>query len=177
MEKITYGYYSSPIGELIIGETNRGLCWVGFMVDGYKGNGDSRMRNHFKTAECIEDSNAVKDTAAHILERWRAGEVFDGPLDLHGTPFQRSVWQALQSIPAGKVVSYGQIANDIGKPKAARAVGTAVGDNPVSLVIPCHRVINRSGALGNYGWGIDLKRKLLQAEGAQIENIQQRRFR
>lgn len=89
----------------------------------------------------------------------------DIPLDLRGTDFQISVWQALLKIPKGQVVSYGDVANDIGSPNASRAVGTAVGENPVSLVVPCHRVVQASGKLGNYGWGVGLKEKILKAEG------------
>ena len=79
-------------------------------------------------------------------------------------------WQALLNIPKGKTCAYQDIANDIGKPKAVRAVGSAVGENPVSLIVPCHRVLQKSGGLGNYGWGVDIKRNLLGREGANLTN-------
>jgi len=104
------------------------------------------------------------------LQRYFAGTLmsFDLPLDLLGTPFQRSVWQALLRIPAGRTCSYGELAHAIGKPAAARAVGAAVGRNPVSLVVPCHRVLGAGGALTGYAGGVERKRALLELE-AQAE--------
>ena len=85
-------------------------------------------------------------------------------LDLRGTEFQKSVWRTLLDIPKGQVWTYGQLAQAVGRPMAARAVGTAVGENPVSLIVPCHRVVQSSGKIGNYGWGEALKRNLLLEE-------------
>ncbi len=91
---------------------------------------------------------------------------FDLPLDLHGTVFQLAVWRKLLKIPYGKTVSYGELALEIGKPKAAHAVGAAVGANPIPIIIPCHRVIGKKGDLVGFGGGIELKRRLLVLEGA-----------
>jgi methylated-DNA-[protein]-cysteine S-methyltransferase len=91
---------------------------------------------------------------------------FDLPLDLHGTPFQRGVWQALLGIDAGRTRSYGQVAQQLGAPTASRAVGAAVGKNPVSVIVPCHRVIGHGGALTGYAGGVERKRALLALEGA-----------
>lgn len=168
MEKVTYGFYKSPFGEMVIAKTDKGLCWLGFMVEGYKGNGLDRMKVHLKDQMLEEDSNAVQSLGAQIMEAWEKDDLESLQYDLQGTDFQKSVWNTLLKIRKGAVVSYGDIANDLQKPKASRAVGSAVGENPVSLVIPCHRVVQKSGAIGNYGWGVDLKRALLQAEGLQV---------
>ncbi|MGH1456966.1 MAG: methylated-DNA--[protein]-cysteine S-methyltransferase [Alphaproteobacteria bacterium] len=168
MEKITYGFFDTPMGEMVIGSSDKGLCWLGFMVDGYKGDGFSRMKAHFKSAEFVRDDNEIADIGFVILNAWEKGEENLIPVDLRGTTFQKSVWQALLDIRRGEVKSYGDVANDLGMPKAARAVGSAVGENPVSLIVPCHRVLQKSGAIGNYGWGVDLKRQILCEEGIAV---------
>ncbi len=165
MEQIVYGFFKSPLGEIILAKTDQGLCWLGFMVEGYKGDGLERMRRHFSDSELILDDSALRVLGEDILQAWRAGREEDIVLDLRGTDFQKQVWRRLLSIKRGSVRSYGDVANDIGRPKAARAVGSAVGNNPVSLIVPCHRVVQQSGALGNYGWGIELKRRILADEG------------
>lgn len=168
MDKITYGFFDTPMGEMVIGTSDKGLCWLGFMVEGYKGNGLTRMKAHFKDAEFVRDNKEIADIGETILHAWEHGEEHLIPIDLRGTPFQNSVWQALLDIKRGEVKSYGDVANDLGMPKAARAVGTAVGDNPVSLIVPCHRVLQKSGRIGNYGWGTDLKREILKKEGVNV---------
>lgn len=166
MEKITYGLHDTPLGEIVIAESDKGLCWLGFMVKGYKGDGFERMKEFFPNSEFIRDDKKTKQTVDQVMEAWDHDTLDDIKLDLRGTEFQRSVWKALLQIPKGEVISYGDVANDIGKPKASRAVGSAVGENPVSLIVPCHRVVQSSGGLGNYGWGVDLKEKILQIESA-----------
>lgn len=168
MEKITYGFFDAPMGEMVIGVTEKGLCWLGFMVEGYKGNGLKRMKAHFKDAEFVCDNREIADIGRTIMHAWEVGEEHLIPVDLRGTTFQKSVWQALLDIRRGEVKSYGDVANDLGMPKAARAVGSAVGENPVSLIVPCHRVLQKSGGLGNYGWGTDLKRQILEEEGVCV---------
>jgi methylated-DNA-[protein]-cysteine S-methyltransferase len=108
--------------------------------------------------------------AARQLEEYFAGQRRDFELDLapEGTPFQRRVWQALETIPYGETWSYGELARTIGKPSASRAVGAANGRNPISIFIPCHRVIGADGSLTGYGWGTDIKARLLALEGALI---------
>lgn len=170
MQKITYGVHDTALGGVVIGQTEQGLCWLGFMTSvdegAYKGNGLTRFFSYFKGAELIEDQPTTFKKLSVILEAWKRDNLREVVLDIKGTDFQKAVWNSLLNIPRGKVVSYGDVANDIGRPKAHRAVGTAVGENPVSLIIPCHRVVQKSGALGNYGWGIDLKKRLLEIEGA-----------
>jgi AraC family transcriptional regulator of adaptative response/methylated-DNA-[protein]-cysteine methyltransferase len=172
LESITYGFQDTPLGEIVIAQSAKGVCWIGFMVSrtngAYKGDGFERMEIFLKNAAFIRDDAAIAGTVGAVLTAWEEDRLRDIPLDLRGTDFQKEVWQALIDIPHGKVVSYGDVANDIGRPNAQRAVGTAVGENPISLIIPCHRVVQASGRLGNYGWGLALKSKILKLEGAII---------
>jgi len=168
-ETITYGLHDTALGQIVIAQSNSGLCWLGFMVSkkqgAYKGDGFSRMIEYFPNSQFQRDDKQTQDLAADIIQAWDQDTLQDIQLDLRGTEFQRDVWQALLQIPRGQVISYGDVANDIGRPKASRAVGSAVGENPVSLIVPCHRVVQSSGGLGNYGWGIKLKKKILEEEG------------
>ena len=170
MQTITYGFYNSEFGQMVIGQSEKGMCWLGFMTDvgqgAYKGDGLSRMKEFYSGAEFIRDDKAVTQRAEEALQAWEAGEEANIVLDIDGagTAFQRDVWKALLEIPKGETKTYGEVANDLGKPKAARAVGSAVGENPISLVVPCHRVLPKGGGVGNYGWGKQIKEKLLEAE-------------
>lgn len=170
MEKITYGLHDTPLGQVVIAQSCKGLCWLGFMVSekegAYKGDGFARMQEHFPNSELVRDDEQTRALMNEIMDAWDQDTLNDVELDLRGTDFQCSVWKALLNIPKGQVISYGDVANDIGKPKASRAVGSAVGENPVSLIVPCHRVVQASGNLGNYGWGVQLKEKILEKEGA-----------
>lgn len=171
MEKITYGLHDTPIGQIVVAQSCKGICWLGFMVgkeDGaYKGDGFTRMTEFFPNSELVRDDAQTESIVHDIMQAWDKDTLADIDLDLRGTEFQRDVWQALLHIPKGQVISYGDVANDIGRPKASRAVGSAVGENPVSLVVPCHRVVQSSGGLGNYGWGVQLKEKILHLEGVK----------
>lgn len=164
MKKITYGFYDTEFGQIVLGQSDKGLCWLGFMVEGYKGDGLTRMENFYKNADFTEDNRAVSSIAKTTLDVFSAGGEKDVALDISGTDFQKSVWSALLNIPRGETKTYGDLAHIIGKPKAVRAVGTAVGSNPVSLIVPCHRIVPKSGGVGNYGWGADIKAALLEAE-------------
>lgn len=170
MEKITYGLHETPIGQIIVAQSCKGICWLGFMVTkeqgAYKGDGFTRMTEFFPNSELVRDDKITQELVADIMQAWDHDTLTDMALDLRGTKFQKEVWEALLHIPRGQVISYGDVANDIGRPKASRAVGSAVGENPVSLVVPCHRVVQSSGGLGNYGWGVKLKKKILEEEGA-----------
>ncbi len=169
-ETITYGLHETPIGQIVVAQSCKGVCWLGFMVTkeegAYKGDGFERMQEYFPKSHLMRDDEQTKELVDVIIAAWDHDTLDHIKLDLRGTEFQRSVWQALLQIPKGQVISYGDVANDIGKPKASRAVGTAVGENPVSLIVPCHRVVHSTGGLGNYGWGLDLKAKILDFEGA-----------
>ena len=169
-ETITYGLHDTPLGQIVIAQSCKGLCWLGFMVSqdagAYKGDGFTRMTEYFPNSELVRDDAQTQELMGEIMQAWDQDTLNDVALDLRGTDFQCSVWKALLNIPKGQVISYGDVANDIGKPKASRAVGSAVGENPVSLIVPCHRVVQATGGLGNYGWGVDLKEKILHLEGA-----------
>lgn len=147
----------TPLGRVRLARTARGLA--GLWFEGQKHHpGELPARHHSDDPQLRE--------AATQLQRYFAGTFtrFDLPLDLLGTPFQRAVWQALLRIPVGRTCSYGELAQAIGKPAAARAVGAAVGRNPVSLVVPCHRVLGAGGALTGYAGGVERKRVLLELE-------------
>ncbi|MBZ4318573.1 methylated-DNA--[protein]-cysteine S-methyltransferase [Streptomyces huiliensis] len=107
------------------------------------------------------------------LKAYFTGELtrFDVPLDLRGTPFQRRVWDGLLEIPYGETMSYGELARHIGAPSASRAVGLANGKNPVSIIVPCHRVIGSDGSLTGYGWGVERKQRLLELEGVELGRV------
>ncbi len=168
-DKIIYGLHDTLIGQIVVAQSDKGVCWLGFMVSkeegAYKGDGFTRMTEFFPTSTLMRDDAQTEDVVAKIMQAWDQDTLNDIQLDLRGTEFQREVWEALLHIPRGQVISYGDVANDIGRPKASRAVGSAVGQNPVSLVVPCHRVVQRGGGLGNYGWGVDLKKTILKKEG------------
>lgn len=151
--RITCGLADTPFGEALIGRTERGICWLSF------GRDDQALMGQWPEAEY----RRVEDLGEDLFDRHEAPRV----LHVRGTNFQLRVWQALLAIPPGDVTTYGRIARAIGKdPGAARAVGGAVGANPVAFLIPCHRVIRESGALGGYRWGTTRKRALLGWEAA-----------
>jgi len=169
-ELITYGLHDTHLGEVILAKSAMGICYIGIMTTrekgSYKGSADMRMQNFLPNAEFIQDDQAVQTDIEEVMKAWEADDLSQLTLDLRGTEFQKAVWQSLLKIPKGALVTYGEVANDIGRPKAYRAVGTAVGENPLTLIIPCHRVVQASGALGNYGWGLPVKEKILELEGA-----------
>lgn len=144
---------------MLAGDAN-GLQQILFSTDGRPASPDP---------EWIEDPSALAD-AVRQLKAYFAGELenFDLSLAPQGTPFQRRVWIELQKIPYGKTISYGELARRIGNPKASRAVGLANGSNPISIVIPCHRVIGSDGKLTGYGGGLPIKEKLLARERRQL---------
>lgn len=163
---IVYGYHPSPIGEILIAQTEIGVCWLGFVVDEDREATFRRMNAHWPRARFREDNDATEKPAAHVVRIWGGrGDAGDKlRLDLHGTNFQIQVWRALLKIPAGGVMSYGDVAAALGDAKASRAVGTACGANPIMLLIPCHRVIQKSGIVENYAWGTARKKIILSIE-------------
>jgi len=151
----------SPVGTLLVSASPTGVTSIGFV-----GGGD-----HAAVA-AVADPTAERHVAAAVLQldEYFAGRrrEFDLPLDLRGTPFQVLAWQALLRIPFGATVTYGEQAAMIGRPGAARAVGSANGRNPVPIVVPCHRVLAAGSALGGYSSGLDVKRSLLALEGVSV---------
>lgn len=156
-----YGYHPTPFGEAIVVATPRGLAGLGFVDDGAREAALADMRRRWPNADFEPDQGVTTGYAARIFDRnqWRP----DQPLRIVmiGTDFELRVWETLLRIPFGCAATYSGIAETIGRPKAARAVGAAVGRNPISFVVPCHRVIGRSGALTGYHWGLTRKRAIL----------------
>jgi methylated-DNA-[protein]-cysteine S-methyltransferase len=149
----------TPLGPLLIAATARGLGGAWFAGQAHHpGPLDAPLRPQEPLL-----AEAARALAAYWREPIRAR--FDLPLDPGGTPFQQTVWQALRGIEAGQLKSYGELAREAGRPQAARAVGAAIGRNPLSVIVPCHRVVGRQGALTGYAGGLDRKRALLKGEG------------
>lgn len=161
---VVYGFHATPIGELLVAQTGRGVCYLGFLVDQDRSVPVAKMKAHMPMAQFTANDNAIADTAGKIMQIWCGKARERLKLDLYGTNLQLQVWQALLRIPAGETVTYKDIAERLGKPKASRAIGNAVGANPVSLLIPCHRVIRGTGIIDNYGWGSPRKKVLLGLE-------------
>ncbi|MGR9498760.1 methylated-DNA--[protein]-cysteine S-methyltransferase [Rhizobium leguminosarum] len=163
---IRYGFHICPFGVALIMVTDRGLAGLAFSDSGDERACLEDMTCRWPNAEYVEDLQATVPYAARIFEpgKWSS----DQPLRvvLIGTDFQVRVWQSLLKIPFGKAVTYSDIANDIGRPMAQRAVGAAVGANPISFVVPCHRALGKNGALTGYHWGLTRKRAMLGWESA-----------
>jgi methylated-DNA-[protein]-cysteine S-methyltransferase len=152
----------SPIGPLTAAERAGRVCLLYFGTDGPDVDG---LLERWYPGEAKEREMLA---VATVLERYFAGEISaldTVPVELNGTPFQKTVWQALRRIPGGTAISYAELAKRIGDPAAVRAVGTANGANPVAVIVPCHRVIGSDGRLTGYGGGLDRKQWLLQHEG------------
>jgi AraC family transcriptional regulator of adaptative response/methylated-DNA-[protein]-cysteine methyltransferase len=163
--QIDYGWGFTPFGSVLIGRTARGICWLSFELTGERELSEALMKKRFLYAEFIENLAAIHQSAERIVELWQRKESEKIRLNLYGTNFQLKVWEALLKIPSGGCVSYSTIAENICSKKASRAVGSAIGANPVSFLIPCHRVIQQSGIVENYAWGSERKRILLGIEG------------
>ena len=162
MSLVYYTRYPSPIGEILIASTEKGICSLALSQDE-----DEFVQSLSKkfAAEPIRDDTKFR-RVREMLDSYFEGKPveFEAPFDLRGTDFQRSVWTEIHKIGYGKTRSYGSIAKAVGRPKASRAVGNAVGSNPVPLIIPCHRVIHSDGTLGGFGGGLPLKKRLLKLE-------------
>jgi methylated-DNA-[protein]-cysteine S-methyltransferase len=152
--------YTGPLGSMLLAASDDGLAGIWF---------DGQRHGPQAPTWPVVATHPVLDEAVRQLEAYFDGKRahFDLPLDLrHGTPFQQSVWQALLGIPSGQTTSYAALGRQLGRPTAARAVGAAVGRNPLSIVVPCHRVLGTAGALTGYAGGLHRKTALLRLEGA-----------
>jgi AraC family transcriptional regulator, regulatory protein of adaptative response / methylated-DNA-[protein]-cysteine methyltransferase len=163
--KIGYTIANSPLGKVLVAATERGVSAV------YLGESDAKLvsalREEYPRAEISPAKESVERWVREIVQRIEGKEPhFELPLDLQATAFQRRVWQELQRIPRGATRTYGQVARSLGRPRAVRAVARACATNPVSVVVPCHRVIRRDGNLAGYRWGLSRKEKLLEQERA-----------
>ena len=163
--EILWGWFESPFGPALIMGTTRGICGIGFSAETGADAAMDDMRSRWPKAAYRQDQTTLAPLAKKAFPQDRGPST--APLYLIGAPFQIKVWEALLQIPTGHVSTYSDIARLIGHPKAVRAVGTAVGRNPISWLIPCHRALRKSGGLGGYHWGLPLKRTMLAWEAAE----------
>ncbi len=165
---IYYGFHPSPFGLALAMVTDYGLCGLAFADQGEQAAALADMKKRWYNAQYTEDSAKTAPYAARIFapDKWKDGQ----PLRITfiGSDFEIRVWESLLKIPVGRAVTYGDIALSIEKPKAARAVGAAVGRNPISFVVPCHRVIGKSGNITGYHWGLTRKRAILGWEAGKV---------
>jgi len=174
---ISYGRHTTPFGDVLIAVTERGICALTFVDDdtaerSWQQSVDA-LHQRWHAATLSEDAAISVAFAEAIFEQTENSMQSPLQLLLRGTNFQLKVWEALLTIPAGATWSYADIANAIGKPKAVRAVGNAVGANPIGYLIPCHRVIHKSGVVDGYHWGATRKKALLAWEAAQCDMAEQ----
>lgn len=164
---ISYGFHSTPFGECFIAITERGICGMAFVDDNSRNEQLIMLAKKWHFAQIRENTEVTSKYVGQIFQP-NLSSLEKLPLLVQGTNFQLKVWEALLSIPQGAVTTYQQIAESIGNPKAVRAVGTAVGDNPIAYLIPCHRVIRKEGILGEYRWGSTRKKALVGWEAASV---------
>jgi len=172
---VHYSIVSSPLGRLLVGATGRGISAL------YLGDSDERLetalRKEYPRAEIRRDRNGLEGWIDKILAHMRGQEPhLDLPTDVQATAFQRRVWEELRRIPYGVTRTYSEVARAIGRPTAVRAVARACATNPVSVVVPCHRVVREDGDLAGYRWGLERKRALLENESmSRSENPSRKR--
>ena len=165
---ICYSFADTAFGRAIVASTDRGICHLAFFED--KSDAIETLKNQFPRATYRCDTNEIQQNALCIFEKdWHDLQTIK--LHLKGSAFQLKVWEALLKIPSSQLSTYGKIAQSIGSPKAARPVGSAIGSNPVAYLIPCHRVIQSSGALGGYHWGLPRKSAIIGWEAALAESF------
>ncbi len=168
--EIGYGYHATPFGECMLAKTDRGICGLSFVQSGGRQSVFADLKNKWTNARLVEDPEVTQPFVKQIFNPSEEKNSAPLHLILNGTNFQIKVWEALIRIPMGAVVSYESVAAHIGMPKASRAVGNAVGSNPVSFIIPCHRVIRKTAEFGNYGGGVARKMAMLGWEAVQMSN-------
>ncbi len=164
---IDFGFHACPFGVALVMMTNKGVCGLGFGDEGEEEAMLADMKARWPQASYRENPARAAKIIGQIFDIERQGDI---SLHLMGTPWQMKVWEALLSIPSGKLATYRTIAEKVDSPKASRAVGAAVGHNPISWLIPCHRVLGSNGALTGYHWGVMRKRAMLAVEAARSED-------
>jgi AraC family transcriptional regulator of adaptative response/methylated-DNA-[protein]-cysteine methyltransferase len=167
--EINYSFAESPFGSLLVASTAKGICYMAF-VDEVAPSGEpaafADLRSRFPNARLRQMTDLMQQNALNIFTRdWSL--LSDVKLHLKGTDFQLKVWETLLKIPMGGLTTYKDIAGQLGNPQASRAVGSAVGDNPVAFLIPCHRVIQSTGIIGQYHWGVTRKTAMVGWEAAR----------
>ena len=161
---INYSAGESPFGELIVASTNKGVCYMAFTA--IKETGIKELKERFPKANYTEQADSFQQDALSVFQNdW--AKPHEIKLHLKGTDFQLKVWEALLKIPTGHLATYNRIAQEIGNPKASRAVGSAIGSNPIAFIIPCHRVIQSSGIIGGYMWGSTRKTAIIGWEASK----------
>jgi AraC family transcriptional regulator of adaptative response/methylated-DNA-[protein]-cysteine methyltransferase len=161
---INYSYAESPFGNIIVASTQKGICYMAFAGD--EKTGFQNLQAQFPKAALKQVVDMIQQNALYIFTRdW--SKLAEIKLHLKGTPFQLKVWETLLKIPLGQLYTYGEVAASIEKPTASRAVGSAIGDNPVAFLIPCHRVIQSTGSIGQYHWGSTRKTAIIGWEAAR----------
>ena len=166
--KINYSFAESPFGNILIASTPKGICYLAFAQE--ESQALERLTNKFPNAQIKQKLDLMQQNALFIFTQdWK--QLDQIKLHLKGTDFQLKVWEALLKIPFGGLTTYGDIAKRIQNPKASQAVGTAVGDNPVAFLIPCHRVIQSTGTLGQYHWGSTRKTAMIGWEAAKVNHL------
>jgi AraC family transcriptional regulator, regulatory protein of adaptative response / methylated-DNA-[protein]-cysteine methyltransferase len=161
---INYSFQDSIFGNYIVASTEKGICNILFFDD--KDLGLDDLHSRWNNAKLIEKEDNFQKKVIEFFDRKDIGKI---KLHLHGTNFQLKVWEALLSIPEGRITNYGSIARQIGDHKMSRAVGTAIGDNPIGYLIPCHRVLQSTGAISGYRWGVGRKKVILGWESTRKE--------
>jgi AraC family transcriptional regulator of adaptative response/methylated-DNA-[protein]-cysteine methyltransferase len=165
---INYSYAESPFGNILVASTSKGICHMAFADE--PGAALKGLKTHFPNAGYSQLADRFQQTAMFVFNQdWK--KLDKVKLHLKGTPFQLKVWETLLKIPMGKLSTYGSIAKEIESPKASRAVGSAIGDNPVAFLIPCHRVIQSTGNFGEYHWGSIRKTAMIGWEAAHINKV------
>ena len=162
---VAYTAVSMPAGDILAAATERGICGLIIAAHAAMPTTLDALRAYCPAAPLVPDAEALAEATTQLAE-YLGGtrQTFDLPLDLVGTPFQRQVWDALLAIPYGDTVTYRDLACALGQPGGAQAVGGAVARNPISIIVPCHRVLGSNGSLTGYAWGLHVKRWLLDHE-------------
>ena len=174
MNRINIQRHPTGIGELLLGSFGDRLCLLGFGDKETRRTVDDGIRKKLD-AKFVEQNDEILEKTREQVDEYLNGnrKEFDIPLLMVGTGFQRRVWKALMRVPYGATSTYGQIAEDIGSPRAVRAVGNANRANPISIIVPCHRVIGSNGGLVGYGSGLSVKRRLLELERSNLADRRQ----
>lgn len=162
--QINYSFFETAFGSVIIASTAKGICYMAF-TESYE-DAFSQLKALFPQAKFIQQEDDLQQKAIHVFQ-FDHHDLSEIKLHLKGTEFQLKVWESLLKIPMGELTTYGEIAKGIGNHKASRAVGTAIGNNPVAFLIPCHRVIQSSGHFGGYMWGAVRKTAIIGWEGVK----------
>ncbi len=162
---INYSFASNIFGNLIVASTTKGICYMAFATS--KQEAFSQLQSRFTNAQYYQKFDKLQQDALHVFQ-YDMNQLNQIKLHLNGTAFQIKVWETLLKIPMGNLVTYGALAKEINKPKASRAVGTAISSNPVAFLIPCHRVIQATGHIGGYMWGEHRKSAIIGWEAAKV---------